>query len=429
VSEPARLSERLRHIQGHARLPSVVAGVATAGEVTWTGGAGDVPGEPEDTQYRIGSITKTLVAVLVMRARDEGLLGLEDPIGRFVPETAYADATVAELLSHTSGMQSEPVGPWWERSPGVAVPDLLRANDGSGRVAPAGAYFHYSNLGFALLGEAVARLRGARWWELVSAQILEPLGMSRTTYLPVAPHAQGASVVHFTGELQREPHQDTMAMGPAGQAWSTVTDLLRWADFLATGHPDLLSSDTLAEMATTRLPAEGYGLGLRLIEAAGRSLSGHTGSMPGFLASLFVDRSTRDASVLMTNATAGIGTEWVPEMLLGNDEPDPVEPWSPSAPVPPVLAGVPGVWFWGNTAHELRWHRGQVHLWEFGDPGDAFVFDVSGDRIVGVVGYHRGETLHVVRGDDGTVSHLECATFVYTKVPYDPDVAIPGGHP
>jgi hypothetical protein len=87
------------------------------------------------------------------------------------------------------------------------------------------------------------------------------------------------------------------------------------------------------------------------------------------------------------------------------------------------------VWFWGNTAHELRWHRGQVHLWEFGDPGDAFVFDVSGDRIVGVVGYHRGETLHVVRGDDGTVSHLECATFVYTKVPYDPDVAIPGGHP
>ena len=102
-------------------------------------------------------------------------------------------------------------------------------------------YYHYSNLGFALLGEAVARLRGSGWWDCVVRELLEPLGMARTSYLPVAPHAQGYSVVHFTGELTREPHQDTGAMAPAGQAWSTVTDLLRWADFLAYGHPDVLA--------------------------------------------------------------------------------------------------------------------------------------------------------------------------------------------
>ena len=73
------LADRLRHIQGHARLPSVVAGVASQGAVTWIGGAGEVPGDPADTQYRIGSITKTLVAVLVMRARDDGLLSLDEP--------------------------------------------------------------------------------------------------------------------------------------------------------------------------------------------------------------------------------------------------------------------------------------------------------------------------------------------------------------
>jgi CubicO group peptidase (beta-lactamase class C family) len=429
VSLQDRLQQRLGHIQGHVRLPSVVAGVADGGVVTWTGGAGDVPGEPTYTQYRIGSITKTLVAVLVMRARDQGLLTLDDRIGRFLPETAYADATVAALLSHTSGMQSEPVGPWWERSPGVSVPDLLAANDGSGRVAPPGEYYHYSNLGFALLGEAVGRLRGAGWWDVVTAELLEPLGMTRTTYLPAPPHAQGSSVVHFTGEVQHEPHQDTVGMAPAGQAWSTVTDLLRWADFLATGHPDVLSARTLDEMATAHSPAPGYGLGLRLIEAAGRSLAGHTGSMPGFLASLFVERATRDACVMLTNATSGIGTEWVPEMLLGDDAPDPVEPWTASEPVPPILDGVPGVWFWGNTALELRWHRGQAHLMELGDADDPYVFDVGPDRIVGVAGYHRGETLHVIRRADGSVSHLECATFVYTKIPYDPDVDIPGGHP
>ena len=81
-------------------------------------------------------------------------------------------------------MQSEPVGPWWERSPGVAVGDLIAANDGSGAVAGAGEYHHYSNLGFALLGEAVARIRGASWWEVVQTTVLEPLGMARTTYHP-----------------------------------------------------------------------------------------------------------------------------------------------------------------------------------------------------------------------------------------------------
>ena len=82
-------------------------------------------------------------------------------------------------------------------------------------------------------------------------------------------------------------------MAPAGQAWSTVTDLARWADFLATGHPDVLAPATLAEMATAAAAGPGYGLGLRLIDADGRPLTGHTGSMPGFLASLFVDRATR----------------------------------------------------------------------------------------------------------------------------------------
>ena len=121
--------------------------------------------------------------------------------------------------------------------------------------------------------------------------------------------------------------------------------------------------------------------------------------------------------------------ERVPELLLGDQTPDPVEPWTPSGAVPAALAGVPGVWFWGNTALELRWHRGHAVLMELGDPDDAYLFEVRGDRIIGVEGYHRGETLHVHRRADGSVSHLVCATFVYTRIPYDPDVEIPGGHP
>ncbi len=331
------LQERLARLQGRGRLPSVVAGVLADGSLTWVGGAGDVPGPPDDTQYRIGSITKTLVAVAVMRCRDDGLLSLDDPIGRIVPETGYAASTVRDLLAHVSGMQSEPVGSWWERSPGVPVQALLAANDGSGAVAGPGDFYHYSNLGFALLGEAVARLRAASWWDVVSRELLEPLGMTRTTYLPAAPHAQGLSVDHFAETLTQEPHQDTRGMAPAGQAWSTVADLARWGDFLATGHPDVLARTTLDEMATAQSP--GYGLGLRLIDLDGRPLAGHTGSMPGFLASLFVDRETRRGSVLMTNAFAGQSMEAVPGVLLGDDEPAAVEPWRPSTDVPAMRPG------------------------------------------------------------------------------------------
>jgi hypothetical protein len=60
----------------------------------------------------------------------------------------------------------------------------------------------------------------------------------------------------------------------------------------------------------------------------------------------------------------------------------------------------------------------------------AYEFEVRQDgRIVGTAGYHQGETLHVHRKEDGTISHLVCATFVYTRIPYDPEVEIPGGHP
>ena len=417
-------------LQSRGRLPSVVGGVLRDGRLVWAGGAGDVPGDdPADVQYRVGSITKTFVAVAVLRLRDQGLLALDDPVGRFVPETGYGEASLRSLLAHTSGMQSEPVGPWWERSPGVDVDRLLRANDGSGAVTTTGEYFHYSNLGFALLGEVVARVRGASWWEVVAGEVLAPLGMTRTTYDAQAPAAQGFSVGHFAGTLTPEPHQDTAAMAPAGQAWSTVADLARWAGFLGSGHPDVLSVATLREAGRPAPPATDYGLGLRLIPWRGRHLVGHTGSMPGFLASCFADPETGDACVTLANATTGLDTDGVPQLLLGHGQVGRSVRWVPTTQVPAPVAELLGVWFWGNSALELRWHNETLELHSLALHERQEVFALDEGKLVGVDGYHRGETLRVVRRPDGAVSHLECATFVYTRTPYDPAVPIPGGHP
>ncbi len=423
--------DRLAALQGAGRLPSVVAGVARGGEPVWSGCSSALPGVGVDSAYRIGSITKTLTAVLVLQLRDEGLLDLADPVGRFLPECGYPDVTLRELLAHTGGLQSEPVGPWWERVDGDGVAELLAANDGSGRVAAAGEYYHYSNLGFALLGEVVARLRGAPWWEVVQQRLLVPLGMGATSYYPPAEHAPGRSVDHFAHTLSAEPHTDTGAMAPAGQLWSTVADLLRWADFLATGHRDVLSASTLAEMAAPVAPADAYGLGLRVLHVGGRTMVGHTGSMPGFQASLFVDRDTRDAVVALANATTGLRPEQVPATLLGDVAAPVAQPWFPSLPpLPGEVAELLGLWFWGNTGFAFEWTAGELVARDLrtAELHERFV-DVDG-VFVGAEGYHRGERLLVRRdADTGAVRSLECATFVYTRTPYDPAVTIPGGHP
>lgn len=415
--------------QAEGRLTSVVGAVLDRYGAVWAGGAGDAPGL--DGQYRIGSITKTMTAVLVLQARDAGLLDLDDPLSAHLGEVGYGEVTVREALAHTSGMQSEPQGPWWERSRGGTFDALVDANDGSGRVAGPGEWFHYSNLGYGLLGEVVARRMGAPWRVLVAERLLRPLGMRATSYLPRPGAQPGWSVGHFTGIRVHEPLTDTGAMAPAGQLWSTLADLVTWGTVLGGARPDVLAPSSLAEMQ--RPVSEDYGLGLMLGMHPGGRLVGHNGSMPGFLAALHVDPDSGIGAVVLTNATTGIDPRALAVSLIEGD-PDATDerpaPWRPTVVLPPEAHDVPGLWFWGNTAYDVRWHNDGLELRAMAR-GNVVTdrFEVVDGRLTGTLGYHRGELLEVVRRPDGTVRNLECATFVYTRTPYDPDVEIPGGHP
>jgi CubicO group peptidase (beta-lactamase class C family) len=421
-----RRQARLELAQGLGRLPSVVGAVFDRYGVVWAGRAGG--GADLNAQYRIGSITKTMTAVLVMQARDAGLVDLDDPVGRHLGDVGYAECTLRELLSHTSGMQSEPAGPWWERTRGGDFAAVASRNDGSGRVARPGEWFHYSNLGFALLGEVVARVTGTPWRVLVSQSLLLPLGMTQTSYLPRPGAQPGYSVDHFTGILQLEPLTDTGAMAPAGQLWSTLADLVLWGQFLAGARPDLLAPDSLDEM--TRPCTEDYALGLRLRTGTSGTLVGHTGSMPGFLAAVLVDPGSGIGGVTLMNATTGIDQEGlVLELIDGDLDEEAVEAWVPTRELPDEVVGLPGLWFWGNSATEVRWHNSRLELRPLALPGRVDVFGLADTGLLGLAGYHRGETLHVVRRPDGEVAHLEVATFVLTRTPYDPAAPIPGGPP
>jgi CubicO group peptidase (beta-lactamase class C family) len=114
------------------RLPSVTAGLVRGGALVWAGGCGGVDGTVPgcDVQYRCGSITKTFVAVAVLRLRDAGRVDLCDPVGRHIDAGAAAGLTVGQLLSHTSGVRAETAGPWWERTAGVPLRALIDESPG-----------------------------------------------------------------------------------------------------------------------------------------------------------------------------------------------------------------------------------------------------------------------------------------------------------
>jgi CubicO group peptidase (beta-lactamase class C family) len=422
------LLARTARVQRDGRAPSLVAGVVRDGGLAWSAGRGAVADPHTDVQYRLGSISKTVTAVAVLRLRDEGLLGLDDPLDRHVPGTPLGDRTVGQLLSHLAGATSESPGGWWERVPGGTLDELgLSPADA---VLGAARRFHYSNLGFGLLGELVARHRGRPWADVVGAEVLAPLGMTRTSPRPTGTAAQGCAVHPWADVVLPEPEHDAGVMAAAGQLWATLADLGRFAAFLLGDTADVLSPATLEEMT---VPAgvdpaapgwSAYGLGLQVTRVDGQTLVGHGGSMPGFLAGVFVDRTEQTGAVMLTNTTSGVDGTLVPGLLadLRDAEPRVVDAWTPSpAPLPLDLLGV---WFWGPTPHVLRARAGGLlHLGPLaGRTGRASRFSPRPDGTwVGLDGYYAGETLRIAP------DHLDLATFVFTRTPYDPQAPVPGG--
>ncbi|MFD9629168.1 serine hydrolase domain-containing protein [Streptomyces violascens] len=435
------LLHRIAVEQAERRAPSLVAAVVRDGRMIWSGSRTSVDGHgPDaDVQYRIGSITKTFTAVLVLRLRDEGLLDLGDPLEKHLPGTAAGGATIAQLLSHTAGLAAESPAPWWERTPGGLRPELADVLGDQPQLHPAGRLHHYSNPGYTLLGSLVEAVRGVPWEEALRTEILEPLGLGRTTTQPVHPHAGGWAVHPWADVLLSEPSEDLGLMAPAGQLWSTAADLCRFAVFLAEGDERVLSAESVAEMRNPAVAPEaggwdgGYGLGLQLARSHDRELAGHTGSLPGFVAGLWVSVADGVAAVTLANATSGpmcgtLAADLV--RIVAEAEPRFPEPWRPLPEADEQLLALTGPWYWGTAAYGLRLtaDRG-VALEPLRGTGRSSRFKAAADGTwVGLDGYYRGETLRAVRQPDGSVSHLDLGSFVFTREPYGPEpAAVPGG--
>ncbi len=404
------------------------------GEVIWRSALGlaDVArGEEATTEhaYRIGSITKTFTAVCILQLRDAMVLDLDDALRTLIPE-APVGLTIRDALAHLSGLQREPPGEIWESLVPPSREELLGGLEDAERVLRPGEAWHYSNLAFGLLGEVVMRRSDGGFEETLRTRVLEPLGLDRTGFDPRGPRATGYDVEPYTDRVVVEP--DPIGEGPTaaiGWLWSTVDELARFGDFLATGRDGVLLRETVDEMARVRTMVDeagwtlGWGLGVGLYRRGDRVYVGHGGAMPGFLAALCVHRPERTGAVVLVNTSAGAAPDTVALDLADatlDALPRSPEPWRPADDVPEDVLPLLGRWWSEGSELALSWRGGRLRLEAFAYPPSRRVswLGREGDGRWRIVeGRELGELLRVVRDDTGAVVKLYVATYPLTRAP------------
>lgn len=429
----ADLSRILRRTQAKERLPSASAAVFRGGELLWAEAVGlaDVEAGREatpDTRYPIASITKAFVAVSVLQLRDAGELSLDDPLDRHVSE-APSGPTIATLLSHLSGIQREVPGSRWETLEFPTREELLGSLGEVELVLDPARAWHYSNLGFVLLGEIVARRSGLSVERYVEERVLHPIGLRATTWAPAEPAARGYLTHPFADSVLHEPAEaDKGVTSAAGGLWSTTGDLARFGAFLHEPDPTVLAPASVEEMRTLRVLAEpqrwtlGFGLGLMLHRFGDRVFVGHDGGAIGGVSSLLVEQETGVGAVVLVNTTAPLEPAQLAAELAGAalDAEADLEPWRPGAPPPPELAGVLGRWWSEGYEFAFSWRDGRLEARGAATPEwrQPAVFErVGEDRFRAVSGRERGETLEIVRDEDGRPAKLYWATYAFTRDP------------
>ncbi|MFF9212944.1 MULTISPECIES: serine hydrolase domain-containing protein [unclassified Streptomyces] len=315
--DPAALDAAIEHVH-RAGMPGLFAEVRD-GDQVWRGAAGvaDVAtGRPvtADMRHRVGSISKTFTAAAVLQQVEAGQIGLDAPVGRYLPKLVPGERgdaiTVRMLINHTSGLAEYlPYAyPSLKAFPALADTgpqslddhrftrfnpiELIEMGVTAPAVgAPGGAPGVYSNTNYLLLGQLLEQVTGATAEQYITRNIIERAGL-RDTELPAGPYVDGPhSQLYEAWFGMIDPPRDYSVydmswVGPAASLISTVADLNRFYAMLLSG--EIVSPSSLAQMQRTGpvISQEGktidYGLGLHPLEGPGQSTFwGHGGTVWG----------------------------------------------------------------------------------------------------------------------------------------------------
>ncbi len=319
--------------------PGLAYGIVAGGSLVHARGLGERwlggPVPDADTVFRIASMTKSFTAAAVLALRDDGALGLDDPVAEYVPEVrdlspATADSppvSIRHLLTMTAGFPTD--DPWGDRQQGTPLGEFAEFLAGGVRFAWApGTRFEYANLGYAILGRVIAAVSGTGYADFVRDRLLRPLGMTSTGFEAAEFSAARLARGYRRGatgweELVPDP---AGAFAPMGGVFSTVSDLCRWVSGFAgafppgaedAGGPHPLRRASRREMQLPQVamppqrpsfPADSgagsYGFGLFVEDEPGHGrIVQHSGGYPGFGSHMRWQLASGTGVIVLANGT------------------------------------------------------------------------------------------------------------------------------
>ncbi|MDB6099524.1 MAG: putative beta-lactamase class penicillin binding protein [Gammaproteobacteria bacterium] len=302
-------------------LPGVAVGVVSNQDLIWSKGFGfanlkaKVP-MTAATKFRMASNSKLFTAIAIMQLREEGKLGLDDPVVKYLPWFKAKPAgdddgpiTIEQLLSHSSGLQRE-AGDHWVSYKFPSTDDLQRLyTDRQAAFAPS-VRWKYSNLAYAMAGQVVEKVSGERWSDYVERNIFKPLGMEASS---VDKDISGLAVPYGRrmpdGTREVLPFVDSRGMAAATGVTSNVEDMAKFisAQFRRgpRGGAQIVSSGSWREMLRVRSVEEnwtaGTGLGFDLNRVKGRTYIGHGGGYPGNTTQTLIQLDDKVGVIVLTN--------------------------------------------------------------------------------------------------------------------------------
>ena len=322
---------------------SLTIGVVSGDQLIWTKSYGNTDMEKhqpatKDTVYRIGSITKMFTALMLEQLVDSGKVHLSDPVEKYFPEVDTVQGrfpgappiTLVQLATHTSGLGREPDhtetyvhGPVsdWEKTLITALPHVHY-------IFEPGTRYSYSNIGYAVLGAALARAAGQPYVDYIPRHVFEPLGMTHSALQltpQISPQLAKGYQMSAKGVDADTPQREQAGRGykvPNGAIYTTVGDLARFCSFLmGHGPSSVLKTDSLqhhqnqlAVPANSQLTG-GYGLGFSVTRQDNYIAFGHGGAVAGYQAGLEINRDAEIGVIVLANAI-GPGTVNVADFTL-----------------------------------------------------------------------------------------------------------------
>ncbi|WP_063346238.1 serine hydrolase domain-containing protein [Streptomyces sp. MJM8645] len=316
-----QLDAAIKQVLGQTATPGVIVGITTPdGSYQRAFGQADKSGTPmsPDLNMRIGSVTKTFTATGVLRLVDQGKVGLDDPVSKYVDGVPGGDTiTIRQLAGMRSGLfpyTSDPdfVNALISDPNRVFTPDQLLAY-GYKHPAnfPPGSKFQYSNSNYILLGKVIEKAGGEPVDQFLKDQVFSQAGLNGTVFPTDAtfpdPHARGYTDQTPNGQTTDATDWNPSWAWSAGAVISNLTDLQNWTKSLATGS--LLKQDTQSQRLKTQPtgdPGVGYGLGL----FNNNGWIGHNGSLPGYeTVAVYLPQSQATLVVLLNTDVPYRGSE------------------------------------------------------------------------------------------------------------------------